>query len=246
MAPSDLETPGASVADPVGSQVVQLKSPSLGDAGRDTTSAEGQDKHQGEAGSLSVEVGALDGLAERLLEISNEINTVESDLGNIEVDLDGLENEAGDARSSRLDADQPPAPQAPDSAVGEGSRKAAASDPPAATERDSEPGHSLSLTSLVLTRRIVNREPSGSVKSFSAGDRLAFVFVRLNNPGPPTQVSFVWYRDNSKHSIFRTRVGTSRAWRTWSSVRLSAGSWRVDVLSPDGSVIGEESFVVAP
>ena len=241
-----LETPGVSVADPVGSQLEQAKSQSLGEARRDMTSAETQDSHQGEVGGLATEVHALDELAERLLEISTDINEVESDLGNIEDGLDGLENEAGDAESSRLGGDQAPEPRAAGSAIGEGSRKSAALKHPAGREMDTETSSSVSLSGLVLTRRIVNREPSGTVKSFSAADRLAFVFVRLNNPGPPTEVSFVWYRDELKQSIVKAKVGRSRAWRTWSSARLSPGTWRVDVLSPDGSLIGEKSFIVAP
>ena len=201
--------------------------------------AEAQEDRQGGVGSLADEVRAVQPLDEPSRKKPSETKSLQDR-------ADALGVEARGAEASRPDADQRPASREAGHADRDGLQKAAGLDHPAATEMDAELSPSISLIRLVLTRRIVDREPSGTVTSFSAADRQAFAFVRLSNPGPPTEVSFVWYRGNSKRSIVKTDVGTSRAWRTWSSVRLSPGSWRVKILSPDGRLIGEQGFVVEP
>ena len=202
-------------------------------------SAGAQEDHQDEFGDPTAEVYAMDRALDQRQGSLAKVEGMEDDPG-------GRGDEARDAGSSRPEADLLPAPQEGGLADRDGFNEAAVVDRPAAGEVEAEPGDSVSLIRLVLTRRIVDREPSGTVKSFSAKDRQAFAFVRLKNPGPPTEVTFVWYRGKSMRSVVKTDVGTSGAWRTWSSVRLTPGSWRVDVLSPDGRLIGEQSFVVGP
>ena len=102
----------------------------------------------------------------------------------------------------------------------------------------------VSLLELVLTRNVVDREPSDEVEAFTLSDGSAFAFARVRNVGPPGKVSFVWYRGTETLSIAKLAVGTSGAWRTWSEVDLLPGFWRVEVYSPAQELIGERSFFV--
>ena len=108
-----------------------------------------------------------------------------------------------------------------------------------------QPGAAAEQTAVddfLLSRTIVDREPADVTESFSAADEEAFAFARVNNPGAPTSVSFVWHRDNHHHATIHMNVGTSSAWRTWSSVKLQPGLWSVQLVSENGQVLGQKSF----
>ncbi len=96
----------------------------------------------------------------------------------------------------------------------------------------------------VLAKNVVDREPVGISDSFSTSDQQVYAFVRVDNPGMPTNVSFVWHRDDQVHATVKNSVGTSSSWRTWSSARLSPGQWRVMVVMEDGRVAGEKTFSI--
>lgn len=98
------------------------------------------------------------------------------------------------------------------------------------------------VNDFLLSRTIVDREPAEITESFSASDDQAFAFARVSNPGAPTSVSFVWHRDNHHHATIHMNVGTSSAWRTWSSVKLQPGLWSVQLVSENGQVLGQKSF----
>lgn len=100
------------------------------------------------------------------------------------------------------------------------------------------------VVDLVLTRGIEDREPLDAVRSFSPGDTRAFAFARIANPGAPRQVSFVWIYRESVHATIDLEVGTSPNWRTWSSVELLPGTWRVQMVSRGDVVLAERAFVV--
>jgi hypothetical protein len=100
------------------------------------------------------------------------------------------------------------------------------------------------ISDFVLTRGMIEREPADPVDGFSSADRRGFAFARVKNPGEPTSVAFVWTRDNHHHATIHTNIGTSSAWRTWSSVNLQPGLWNVQVVSEAGQVLGQKSFRV--
>ena len=100
------------------------------------------------------------------------------------------------------------------------------------------------ISDFVLTRAIEDREPADPVDGFSSADRRGFAFARVKNPGAPTSVSFVWTRDDHHHATIHMDVGTSPAWRTWTSVNLQPGLWNVQLVSAGGQVLGQKSFRV--
>ena len=105
-------------------------------------------------------------------------------------------------------------------------------------------GNSLVIRDFVLTHGVYEREPVGTTDSFSTDDARGFAFARIANNGAPTTVSFVWMHGNDTHANIAMNIGTSSGWRTWSSVNLKSGQWRVDVVSSDGTILAQRSFMV--
>ena len=103
---------------------------------------------------------------------------------------------------------------------------------------------SVVIRDFVLTHGITDREPMGTTEQFAMTDQRGFAFARLNNDGDPTNVSFVWEIDNQVHASIDMNVGTSSGWRTWSSVNLRPGTWRVKLVDVSGLMLAEKTFTV--
>lgn len=103
---------------------------------------------------------------------------------------------------------------------------------------------SMVIRDFVLTHGIYEREPVGTTQSFSSSDGRGYVFARIANEGQPSQVNFVWYYGDEMHASIPMNVGTSSGWRTWSSVNLRPGNWRVNITDQNGMVIAERNFMV--
>ena len=110
-----------------------------------------------------------------------------------------------------------------------------------------QPAHagSVVIRDFVLTHGINDREPMGTTERFDTDDARGFAFARLNNDGTPTNVSFIWELDNQVHASIDMSVGTSPGWRTWSSVTLRPGSWRVKLMDESGLMLAEKSFTIS-
>lgn len=102
----------------------------------------------------------------------------------------------------------------------------------------------LVIRDFVLTRGIVDREPTSAVESFSPSDGQGYLFTRIANDGAPTQITVVWRYEGTVHAEVDLDVGKSPGWRTWSSANLKPGDWTVELLDPEGVVLAQESFVV--
>ncbi len=109
-----------------------------------------------------------------------------------------------------------------------------------------QPAHagSVVIRDFVLTHGIIDREPMGTTENFDIDDSRGFAFARLNNDGTPTNVSFVWEVDNQVHASIDMNIGTSSGWRTWSSVNLRPGNWRVKLMDESGLMLAEKSFTI--
>lgn len=103
---------------------------------------------------------------------------------------------------------------------------------------------SMVIRDFVLTHGIFEREPTGTTDNFSSSDGRGYAFARISNEGMPTQVTFVWYYGDEMHASVDMNIGTSGGWRTWSSVNLRPGNWRVKLQDANGMVIAERSFSV--
>jgi hypothetical protein len=77
---------------------------------------------------------------------------------------------------------------------------------------------SIVIRDFVLTHGIYEREPVGTTEIFAFADE--------------------------KHASIDMNIGTSGGWRTWSSINLRPGNWRVKLQDASGAVIAERSFMV--
>ena len=105
---------------------------------------------------------------------------------------------------------------------------------------------SVVVRDFVLSRAIENREPVDATDAFRTDDGKAVAFARIHNNGAPTSVRFVWHHGDRNHAVVPVTVGTSPGWRTWSSVNLRPGHWRVALVDASGEVLLEKAFTVAP
>ncbi len=98
---------------------------------------------------------------------------------------------------------------------------------------------------MVVTHGIYDREPIDTADTFLSTDERAYVFLRINNDGPPASVTVQWIYNDVTHAEVNLNIGTSSGWRTWSSANLKPGLWRVRVVNNMGSNLGERDFFVA-
>lgn len=100
------------------------------------------------------------------------------------------------------------------------------------------------IKDFVLTHAIDEREPIDMVEGFTPADGKGYVFARVFNDGPPSQVTAVWLYEGDEHARVGLNVGTSTGWRTWSSANLKPGDWTVQLRNDQGAILAERSFAV--
>jgi hypothetical protein len=102
----------------------------------------------------------------------------------------------------------------------------------------------LFVRQIVLCKSIRNREPANIVETFSLADKRGLCYVRFHNTKKSTRITFRWFYKDKPYANIRNRVGVSRNWRTYSSVRLRPGMWRVEVVDENGKMLEGIGFVV--
>ena len=101
----------------------------------------------------------------------------------------------------------------------------------------------LQVVDFVLTNQVVNREPKEALENFAAGTERGVAFVRLKAKAD-TDVTFVWYRNDKEYTRYKTEVHPGKQWRTFSSVKLRPGDWKVQLLGENKEVLAEKTFSV--
>jgi len=97
----------------------------------------------------------------------------------------------------------------------------------------------------VLARDVVEREPVDVVDAYTMDDTRAWCFVRIHNSQKMQDVYFEWYYEDEQYFRMNVKVGISDNWRTYSSVGLQPGKWRVLLRDRHGTVLAEQSFEVS-
>lgn len=100
----------------------------------------------------------------------------------------------------------------------------------------------LEILEFVLADKIENREPRNSVDGFTSAEERGFAFARLNAKSN-SKVTFVWYRNGHEYARSTLPVNASKKWRTYSSVKLRPGDWKVQLLAED-KVLAEKTFTL--
>lgn len=100
----------------------------------------------------------------------------------------------------------------------------------------------LSLEEMFLCEDVIEREPINVRQSFSSDQGQAYCFARLKNPNELTKVTFRWFYENELYFVFVAKVGKSPNWRTYSSITLRKGMWRVELLDENDQQLKEIRF----
>jgi len=105
---------------------------------------------------------------------------------------------------------------------------------------------SLYVNDAVLAKNVVERKPVNVVQSFTLDDEKAWCFARIyNQTGSIQTVAFEWYYEDDLYYEMDSKIGQSANWRTYSSVTLKQGTWRVEIKGPDGNLMKEIRFNVS-
>ena len=105
---------------------------------------------------------------------------------------------------------------------------------------------SLAVEEMQFGTAVENRQLTGADSVFSADVGEVYCFTKITGAETPVTVSHVWYYGDEEKARLEHDV-KAKSWRTWSSKRIApswTGKWRVDVVSPDGTVLGSKSFTV--
>jgi hypothetical protein len=104
----------------------------------------------------------------------------------------------------------------------------------------------LEVAEAVITTAVVDRQPTDNLTTVAKDIGTVFCWMRVTGAEGEIQVDHVWYKDDTEVARVRLRVAGSN-WRTWSSKNIDpmwTGSWRVDIVGPDGEVLQSVPFTV--
>jgi type II secretory pathway predicted ATPase ExeA len=107
----------------------------------------------------------------------------------------------------------------------------------------------IQLKEVVICQDVVERRPVGKGNQFKStvGKLYCFNRITLGQP-PPTEVTHIWYRENQVVSRVILPV-KSFHWRTYSLKRIlpqEVGSWHVDIIGSEGTILGTAPFSIIP
>ena len=104
----------------------------------------------------------------------------------------------------------------------------------------------LEVAEAVITTAVVDRQPTDNLTTVARDIGTVFCWMRITGSEGEIQVDHVWYKDDTEVARVRLRVAGSN-WRSWSSKNIDpmwTGSWRVDIVGPDGVVLQSVPFTV--
>jgi len=104
----------------------------------------------------------------------------------------------------------------------------------------------ISVEDLEICTSIEERVPVGVDTTFSGDVERLYCFTKIVSNKDEGSIFHVWlYNDRV---MARVELSTkAKVWRTWSSKRILpswTGKWRVDVESPDGTLLGSKEFEI--
>lgn len=101
----------------------------------------------------------------------------------------------------------------------------------------------LEVVDFLLAGNIEAREPQNVVEAFSKDNERGFAFARLHAKAP-NEVTFVWYLNDKPVARCKQSIQASKKWRTYSSVKLRPGQWKVQLIEGEDKVLAEKSFII--
>lgn len=110
------------------------------------------------------------------------------------------------------------------------------------SEMNSQAKADLEVLDFVLAGNVESREPQNIVEAFGKENTRGFAFARLR-VNTASDVTFVWYRNDTPVARYKSSIHPAKKWRTYSSVTLRPGQWKVQLLDKD-QVVAEKTFTI--
>lgn len=117
----------------------------------------------------------------------------------------------------------------------------------AAMQDTTEQAVALSVAEAVITSNVVDRLPADTLTAVAADAGQVYCWTRITGASGEIEISHVWYKGEEEVSRIPLRIAGDN-WRTWSSKKIDpswTGSWRVEVIGPDGTLLKTVSFTVS-
>ena len=106
----------------------------------------------------------------------------------------------------------------------------------------------LEISDAAICRNVENLTCVDPGEEFSAQVERLYCFTRVNGAPGDTEITHVWYYGDTER--FRINLAVrSTSWRTYSSKKIQAhetGSWQVEVVDRDGTILKTISFKIVP
>ena len=96
---------------------------------------------------------------------------------------------------------------------------------------------------IALGTGVEARELVGEATEFDASVGRIYCWTRITSQNVPTTIKHVWYADGEQVAEVPLTINYPSV-RTWSSKAISAGKWRVEVVSETGDVLASTDFTV--
>ncbi|PLX66380.1 MAG: DUF2914 domain-containing protein [Denitrovibrio sp.] len=103
-----------------------------------------------------------------------------------------------------------------------------------------------SVSRIVTTTDMQNREPVGSATEFKSSVGRVFCFTEIETDKYPTEVTHIWIHDKNIEAEIKLPVKSPK-WRTYSSKAILeewTGNWKVEVYSENGELIDSIDFKI--
>ncbi len=111
---------------------------------------------------------------------------------------------------------------------------------------EAEDSGKFALKRIVITSLLKNKEPVDSAEVFPSTVGKLHCFTHIVNANGPKQITHKWYFGEAVVSKVNLKVGGT-SWRTHSTKTINRGQtgpWRVEVLGPEGELLGEARFEI--
>ncbi|MBI4347886.1 MAG: DUF2914 domain-containing protein [Elusimicrobia bacterium] len=97
------------------------------------------------------------------------------------------------------------------------------------------------LCTAIADRQAADPEESGA--EYEASVERIYFWNAATVAHPPQTVTHVWTKDGKKVAEVALELKHGRT-RTWSSKKIASGAWKVETVTPDGTVLAVAEFTV--
>lgn len=106
----------------------------------------------------------------------------------------------------------------------------------------------LFVAEAAVCRDVVDRQPVGAGTSFESSVEKLFCFTKITGAQNSIDILHKWYFEDTLRATVPLPVRSS-SWRTYSSKRIQyqeIGSWHVDIIGPEGTILKTLKFSITP